>query len=77
MGRIRYSKGMPRLDTPPLVGLRRLRHRLALSQEDLSSIAHVSQTAISELENGQRTAQPRTIRRLAKALRVQPAELYA
>lgn len=67
---------MPKLVMSHLVGLRRLRYERVLSQVDLAELAHVSQRAISEFENGRRMAHPRTIRRLAKALRVPPADLF-
>jgi transcriptional regulator with XRE-family HTH domain len=47
----------------------------ALTQQKLSRISGVSQDTISDLERGEREAQPRTIRKLAKALKVEPEEL--
>ena len=55
--------------------LRRLRRARALTQEELSRISGVSRDTISALEAGKREAQPRTIRRLADALSVEPQEL--
>jgi transcriptional regulator with XRE-family HTH domain len=46
-----------------------------LSQFDLAEAADVAQTTLSRLENGTTSAQPRTLRKLAKVLRVDPAEL--
>jgi transcriptional regulator with XRE-family HTH domain len=57
------------------VQLRRLRRARALTQEELSRISGVSRDTISALEAGKREAQPRTIRRLADALSVEPQEL--
>jgi transcriptional regulator with XRE-family HTH domain len=55
--------------------LRRLRRARALTQEELSRISGVSRDTISALEAGKREAQPRTIRRLADAIGVEPQEL--
>jgi transcriptional regulator with XRE-family HTH domain len=55
--------------------LRRLRLERALSLRDLTEKSGVAFDAISELETGKRRAQPRTIRRLAEALDVEPKEL--
>jgi transcriptional regulator with XRE-family HTH domain len=58
-----------------MMQLRRLRRARALTQEELSRISGVSRDTISALEAGKREAQPRTIRRLADALSVEPQEL--
>ena len=55
--------------------LRQLRREQALSQRDLSRMTGVAHDSISQLETGKREAQPRTIRKLAKALGVNPKEL--
>lgn len=55
--------------------LRQLRRERALSQRDLSRMTGVAHDSISQLETGQREAQPKTIRKLAKALGVEPKEL--
>jgi transcriptional regulator with XRE-family HTH domain len=55
--------------------LRQLRRELALSQRDLSGITGIAHDSISQLETGKREAQPRTIRKLADALGVEPREL--
>ncbi len=52
-----------------------LREERALSQRDLSAIAGVAPDTIGQLERGERKAQPRTIRKLAEALSVEPKEL--
>ena len=46
-----------------------------LSQRDLSRITGVAHDSISQLETGKREAQPKTIRKLAEALGVEPSEL--
>ena len=55
--------------------LRQLRRERAWSQRDLARHSGVSQDTITRLETGQREAQPRTMRRLAEALGVEPREL--
>jgi transcriptional regulator with XRE-family HTH domain len=57
------------------VRLRQLRRERAWSQRDLARQSGVSQDTITRLETGQREAQPRTMRRLAEALGVEPREL--
>jgi len=56
-------------------GLRRLRRERALSQRDLSHMTGIAFDTISRLETGKQRAQPRTIRKLADALGVEPREL--
>ena len=57
--------------------LKELREAAVLSQGDLAEKAHVARTTINEIENGtnQRRPRPSTIRRLAKALRVEPQDI--
>ena len=55
--------------------LQELRVEQALSQRDLSGITGIAHDSISQLETGKREAQPRTIRKLADALGVEPREL--
>jgi transcriptional regulator with XRE-family HTH domain len=55
--------------------LRRLRKERLLTQQDLSRMTGVTQDSISQLETGKREAQPRTIKKLAEALGVEPKEL--
>ena len=55
--------------------LRRLRRERALSQRDLSRMTGIAFDTISRLETGKQRAQPRTIRKLADALGVEPKEL--
>jgi transcriptional regulator with XRE-family HTH domain len=57
--------------------LRELRKSLGLSQAALAEKARTTQVTISLLERGERTAQPRTVRKLADALGVEPRELVA
>ena len=55
--------------------LRQLREERALSLRELRERSGVAFDAINKLENERREAQPRTIRRLAEALGVEPKEL--
>jgi transcriptional regulator with XRE-family HTH domain len=55
--------------------LRHLRERRSLSLRELSNISGVNYNAIWRIEVGRTGAQPRTIRRLAEALGVEPHEL--
>jgi transcriptional regulator with XRE-family HTH domain len=55
--------------------LRELRRRRVLTLEELAEEAGVGRNAIWRLEHGVMGAQPRTIRKLAKALNVEPEEL--
>jgi transcriptional regulator with XRE-family HTH domain len=63
---------MPRVDGEKL---RTLRERRFLSHRDLAKRADVSPTTVLNLEAGRVEAQRRTVRKLAKALGVDPAEL--
>ena len=66
---------MPGWQTVDGERLRRLRAERMLSQSDLAKMAQTTQATVSSLERGLRTAQPRTVRRLADALGVYPFEL--
>jgi transcriptional regulator with XRE-family HTH domain len=55
--------------------LRSLRKERLLTQVELSKMTGVAQDSISSLETGKREAHPGTIRKLAKALGVEPTEL--
>ncbi len=59
------------------VKLRELRRRRVLTLEELADKADVGRNTIWRLEHGVMGAQPRTIRKLAKALGVEPEELVA
>ena len=54
--------------------LREHRLRRALSQHELAELSKVSRTTIIKIEAG-RDAWPQTVRKLARALRVKPADL--
>ncbi len=55
--------------------LRELRRRRVLTLRELEEESGVSYNTIWRLENGYRQARPSTIRKLARALGVDPAEL--
>jgi transcriptional regulator with XRE-family HTH domain len=55
--------------------LRELRRRRVLTLEELAEKAGVGRNTIWRLEHGVMGAQPRTIRKLAQALNVEPEEL--
>ncbi len=55
--------------------LRELRERRALSLRELSALSGVNYNSIWRIEAGRTGAQPRTVRRLAAALSVEPEEL--
>ena len=55
--------------------LRELRRHKMLSLRELEQRSGVAFDNINKLENEKRRAQPRTLRKLAEALRVEPREL--
>ena len=55
--------------------LRRARTRAALTLRELAEASGVDHTTIWQLEAGRRGARPSTVRKLAAALGVQPADL--
>jgi transcriptional regulator with XRE-family HTH domain len=63
---------MPRIDGEKLRALREARF---LSHRDLAKKADVSPTTVLNLEAGRVEAQRRTVRKIARALDVDPAEL--
>jgi transcriptional regulator with XRE-family HTH domain len=66
---------MPGWQTVDGERLRQLRIERMLSQSELAKIAGTTQATISGFERGERMAQPRTARKLADALGVEPREL--
>jgi transcriptional regulator with XRE-family HTH domain len=58
-----------------MAALRDLRLARALSQRDLASMAGVTQKTLIDLELGRKEPQLRTIRQVAEALGVEPAEV--
>ena len=55
--------------------LREIREDRTLSARELAELAGVHYNTVLRLENNQGGAHPRTIRKLAKALGVEPREL--
>jgi transcriptional regulator with XRE-family HTH domain len=55
--------------------VRRLRAQRYLSQAELAAKAGLSRTTIARIEAGEIVPYPRTVRKLAEALEVGPAEL--
>jgi transcriptional regulator with XRE-family HTH domain len=58
-----------------LTRLREHRRRRTLTQGELEKLSGVSRPAIAALELGYRRAQPRTVAKLAKALKAKPEDL--
>jgi transcriptional regulator with XRE-family HTH domain len=59
----------------PLLGLAAHRRKKALTQKQLGELAGVAHTTVQQLESAKRGGYPRTIRRLAVALGVEPEDL--
>lgn len=59
----------------PVPGLRRMRLQRCMTVADLEAASGVSHNTIWRLEVQSKPAWPRTIKRLAAALNVEPAEL--
>ena len=55
--------------------LRQIRQERALSLRELGRVSGVAFDTINKLENEHQEAQPRTLRKLAEALGVEPKEL--
>ena len=54
--------------------LKELRRERVLSLRELEEVSGVSYNTIWRLEDGRKGAHPKTVRKLAEALRVQPSE---
>ena len=67
-----YKPGVVEVDVERIRALRRER---VLTIRELAEKAGVSKTTTSNLEQGQADAYPSTIRKLAAALEVEPAEM--
>jgi transcriptional regulator with XRE-family HTH domain len=57
---------------PKLLALRAIRERQALTQEELAHKARVGRPTLSYLENGKQDAHASTLKKLARALKVDP-----
>lgn len=58
------------------VNVQRLRRKLDLTQEELGERANVHQTYLSQVEGGRRNPSVLVLERIAKALKVDIAELF-
>jgi transcriptional regulator with XRE-family HTH domain len=56
--------------------LKQMREARGLTQTELSRISNIAQPNLSTLENGKQYLHPAWARRLAKALRVDVADVY-
>jgi transcriptional regulator with XRE-family HTH domain len=54
------------------VKLKKLRERKSLSQRELGELAGISHVSVWRIEAGERKPWPRTVRKLASALGVEP-----
>jgi transcriptional regulator with XRE-family HTH domain len=63
----------------PSIGerIRQVRRRKALSQQMFAHIAHIKLTTLKDIESGRRAPRFQTIRKLARALEINPEELLA
>lgn len=62
--------------TPSGDRVRALRGRQGLTQAELARKADISPTTVATMETGERHVRPATVRRIARALGVSPAELF-
>lgn len=60
----------PHAKTSKRLSLRAWRDYRALSLSELAALAHVDRQSIHRIEHGQQSPQPRTRRKLAKALHI-------
>ncbi|MFA4835959.1 MAG: helix-turn-helix transcriptional regulator [Dehalococcoidia bacterium] len=58
-----------------MMKLKQLRQKRFLTQEELAELAGLTPLSISRWENGKRKPRFKSIRRLAKALKVDPEEI--
>ncbi|HEY4941944.1 MAG TPA: helix-turn-helix transcriptional regulator [Rhizomicrobium sp.] len=66
------------MDLPKILGrnVRRLREGLGASQEEVAFKAGLNRAYLSDVERGERNPTVRVVGRLAKALAVEPMELF-
>ena len=66
------------MDLPKILGrnVRRLREALDASQEEIAFRAGLNRAYLSDVERGERNPTVRVAGRIAKALGVEPAELF-
>ena len=77
MKRERDGDRMDTMQTVVYIGerLRQLRERQALRQEDLAALAGIGKNTVNRIEKNRTEPHMTTIRKLARALDVEPAEL--
>ena len=56
--------------------LKEWRRRRALTQRELANLAGLTQSTVALIEVGRQAPRPTTIRRLARALKVRPDQLF-
>ena len=66
-----YTRSMP-FDR---ARLQQLREKHVLTQAELASRAGISELSVHKIETGQQEPRPCTIRKLARALKIKPADL--
>jgi transcriptional regulator with XRE-family HTH domain len=71
----RRVRMIERSRSPPLPALAAHRQRRGLTQRQLGELAEVAHTTVQQLEYLSRGAYPKTLRKLATALRVEPKDL--
>jgi len=66
------------MDLPKILGrnVRRVREGLGASQEEIAFKAGLNRAYLSDVERGERNPTVRVVGRLAKALAVEPMELF-
>ena len=79
----RHSLAVPLVRQRPILqrmaltirNLRQLRERAVMTQAQLAAAAGLSRHTVQQLESGVRPAYPTTVQKLARALKVKPADL--
>lgn len=58
------------------LAIKQVRNQMGLSQEDLSSRTSISQTSISQIENGIKSPSKKTLNKICEVLEIPVAVLY-
>ena len=61
---------------PISIRLKEWRLRKALTQRELATMAGLTQSTVALIETGRQSPRPTTMRKLARALGLKPAELF-
>ena len=56
--------------------IKSIRTKLSLAQYELAERCHISQTTLSQIENGRKRPSPKTLASICKVLDVPPAIIY-